>query len=186
VSVSPLAAFPDTKRLAVLDFAWKPPAQPSRDPLQEAPPPDVGKLVADSVSARLVCLPGYEVLERSKVAKLLSKPNPAQAELLRQAKHQEMGEALGADFLVLGNVATYRSWTKEMQSGHAVCFSCRCVDVGTSKVVWTISGAVEHSPYGPVDPATGLAEILNDAIPKLKQQIETRRFQQALGAEQKK
>lgn len=175
VSLSPGTQLPETLHLAVLDFEWTPPVAELKGGHTVVSAPNAGLFLADSVSNRLLGIPGLEVMERSKLNKLLSERDLSQADLIQKGEYEEIGKFLGVDALVIGAVPSYTAWAYGFWSGHMVAFSCRCVDVNTSKVLWSLSGQREAGPYGPLDPAGSANMILDDAIPKLERLIRATR-----------
>lgn len=69
---------------------------------------------------------------------------------------------------------TYSAWSYGGFTGHMVSFTCRCVDVDSGEILWTLDGKIDVGPMGPIDPARGLQRILDDAMPKLKSQLKPR------------
>jgi hypothetical protein len=175
VSVAPAHRFGSRMRIAVLDFDWTPLNAPMQGGHTLVNMPNAGKYLADSVSSKLLSIPLFEVLERSKLNQLLAERDLTLAEVLRKGEYQQIGAFLGVDYLVLGTVNTYSTWANFIWCGHGVSFSCRCVDIASSRVVWTISGTAERGPHGPVDPSVSVNDILNDALPKLRRQIEAQK-----------
>jgi len=173
VSVSPSQAFDKKMRVAVLDLDWSPPTGTVQSGASMISAPNAGRYVADSLSARLLEIGCYDVLERSRLAQLLAEKSLTQAEIVRQGRYKEIGQVLGVDYVVAGTVNTYTSWTNGFLSGLVVSFNSRCIDVRTSQVVWGLDGRVDVGPFGPIDPARGLQQILDDAIPKLKRSIQS-------------
>ncbi|HDZ43285.1 MAG TPA: hypothetical protein ENH80_05010 [Phycisphaerae bacterium] len=171
VSVNPSFRPAGPMRMAVLDFDWQPPSGQVAEGATMVSAPNAGKFVADSVSSRLLTVSGFEMIERSRLNQLLREKDLSQTDLIDQGQYKEIGQFLGVDYLVLGTVSTYTTWANGPLSGHLVSFSCRCIHVETGKVVWMLSGATEKGPTGPLDPAISVRDILNDAIPKLIQQL---------------
>jgi curli biogenesis system outer membrane secretion channel CsgG len=171
--VNPSQVFQKKMRLAVLDLDWSPPTGTVQAGASMVSAPNAGRFVADSVSNRLLEIGYYDVLERTRLAQLLAEKDLSQTDLVKQGRYEEIGQFLGVDYLVLGTVNTYTSWTNGFLSGHLVSFNCRCVDVRTSQVVWGLEGKVDVGPFGPIDPARGLQQILDDAMPKLKRSIQS-------------
>ena len=168
VFVSPRQVFEPKMRIAVLDFDWSPPTGTVNPGHTVQSAPNAGKYVADSLSSHLLQMDCFEVLERSRIAQLLREKDLTQADVVSRGMYKEVGQFLGVDYLVLGTVNTYTAWARGEFHGHIVSFTSRCVDVRSSKVVWTLGGRADIGPLGPLDPARGLALILNDAIPKLR------------------
>ncbi len=164
--------FKETMSVAVLDFDWVPPAG-TVSPMQTVVhAPNAGKFVADSLSSRLLQIPRFQIIERSRLARLLAEKDLSQSDLIKQGRYQEIGQFLRVDYLVIGTVNTYNSWSTGPFAGHVVSFSTHCVEVESGQVVWTLDGKVDVGPFGPIDPAAGLGRILDDALPKLKAQID--------------
>jgi curli biogenesis system outer membrane secretion channel CsgG len=135
---------------------------------------NAGKYVADSVSSHMLQMDCFEVLERSRISQLLQEKELTQTDVVKRGIYKEVGQFLGVEYLVLGTVNTYTTWARGEFHGHIVSFNSRCVDVRSGKVVWTLGGKVEAGPFGPIDPARGLARILDDAAPKLQRGLKAR------------
>ena len=174
VTVSPSLEYREPMRVAVLDFDWTAPVAQLQSEHSMINAPNAGKFIADGVSSRLLAIDAFEVLERSKLNRLLSEKDLTQSQLVQAGRFKEIGAFLGVDYLVLGTVNTYTTWASGMMSGHTVSFSCRCVNVNTSKVAWTISGRQERGPTGPMDPSVSLEAILTEASAKLKRGLPRR------------
>lgn len=172
VSVSKDFQFDRPMRLAVLDLDWEPPAGQVTPGHTMVSAPNAGQFVADALANRLLEVKGLEVMERSKLAQLLSERDLTQSDLVRQGRYQEIGKFLGVDFLVLGTVNSYTVGAAFLFSGNLVSFSCRCVDVQSSQVVWALSG--KHEAPG-AEPAKGLDAILDEATPKLHRLLNAQR-----------
>jgi curli biogenesis system outer membrane secretion channel CsgG len=164
--------FKETMSIAVLDFDWIPPTGTVAFGQTVVHAPNAGKYVADGISGRLLEIPQFRIIERSRLARLLAEKDLSQSELIKQGRYQEIGQFLRVDYLVIGTVNTYSCWSNGTLSGHMVSFNCRCVEVESGQVVWTLEGKVDVGPFGPLDPAAGLARILDDAMPKLRAQID--------------
>ena len=164
--------FKDTMSVAVLDFDWSPPVGTVAFGQTVVHAPNAGKYVADGISGRLLEIPRFQVIERSRLARLLAEKDLSQSELIKQGRYQEIGQFLRVDYLVIGTVNTYSCWSNGTLAGHMVSFNCRCVEVESGQVVWTWEGKVDVGPFGPIDPASGLGRILDDGLPKLRAQID--------------
>jgi hypothetical protein len=175
VTVNPDLKFDHPMRLAVLDFDWQPPEGQVTEGHTMVNAPNAGKFVADAVATRLLNIKGLEVMERSKLAQLVAEKDLSQTELVRQGRYQEIGKFLGVNYLVLGTVNTYTVSAAGFVGGYEVSFSCRCVDVNTSQVIWAFSG--QSSAMG-FEPAIGLNIILDEAIPKLHRLLDAQREKQ--------
>ncbi len=168
-----LSFSPDSPiRLAVLDFNWKPPAGHLTIGHTMVSPPNAGEFIADVTSIRLLEVEGFEVFERSRIARLLEEKDLSQSDLVKQGRYQEIGEFLKVDYLVLGTVNTYTVAVAGVFAVNVVSFSCRCVEVKTSKVVWGLAGKNEMPG---AEPAKSLDMILDEAIPKLNRLLKSRR-----------
>ncbi|MCE5326122.1 MAG: CsgG/HfaB family protein [Planctomycetaceae bacterium] len=173
ISVSPSHQFAPRTRLAVLDLDWSPPTGKVQAGSSMVNAPNAGRFVADSLSSRLLEIRNFDVLERTRLAQLLAEKSLSQTDLVKQGRYNEIGQFLGVDYLVLGTVNSFTSWTNGFLCGYVISFNCRCVDVRTSQVVWAMEGKHEGGPTGPLDPATGLQTILDDGMPKLRRSVET-------------
>ena len=169
VAVVPSHRFPDPLKVAVLDFDYTPPVSTAQESQSVSSPPNAGKYVADVLSSRLLAAAPFEVLERSKLGRLLQERKLTQAQLVEEGRFEEIGKFLGVDYLILGTVNTYTTWSnsRTMHSGHYVSFAFRCVDVKSSQVVFTVEGKADKGPFGPMDPSGSVQEILDEAVAKL-------------------
>jgi len=177
VTVSPAFSPPEKIQVAVLDFDWEMPSGQLQGHSMVSSP-NAGKYMADAISTHLVSIPGFEVVERSRLNKLLHEKDLQQSDLIKKGEYEEVGRFLGVRFLVLGTVNTYTTWAHGTWHGHTVSFSCRCVDVESGRTVWTLSGYREKGPLGPTDPAISVRELLQESMPELARKIEQARAKQ--------
>jgi hypothetical protein len=119
-----------TRRVAVLAFRDAPDA------------PGSGALASANFTNSLVSLPGYELVERGSVDDAL-KNRPAGA--LDEASARKLGEGLGADAVVVGEVTEYSERDFLIFPPAVVAVSARMVDVKTGTVLWTASQRVGGS-----------------------------------------
>lgn len=172
VTVSKTFHFQPPMRVAVLDFDWHPPEAKLAANTTMVNFPNAGKYVADGVCNVLLDIEGLEVIERSRLQKLLDEEDMKQADLIRRGEYKRIGEFLDVDYLVFGTVASYTVGAVDAWAARSTEFSCRCVNVHDATTVFSLRG-YESALGG--SPGEGLRNILNDAMPKLRDGLNRQR-----------
>ena len=119
-----------------------------------------GDVVAEMVAGSLVLSNRYNIVEPAEVRGLLDMRGIALWPAQNSAAARTIGEALGVDAVLMGDVVSYGDSVVD-----AVVFSTHLVDVGKGEIVW--SGRVTHSGTGsgltqPV--LTGFAQRASDEL----------------------
>jgi curli biogenesis system outer membrane secretion channel CsgG len=131
-------AAPQIKKIAVMPF--------------KAPTELLGSSVADIFVTELLRAGRYDVLERSRMAQVLSESELALAGV-SAAKATEIGAMMGADAVVLGTVDEYSRVKHGWHEDALIGMSARMIDCKSGQVVWSVD-LVKHAD----DKHTTLAE----------------------------
>jgi len=67
------------------------------------------------------------------------------ADIIKKQSVQEVGNILGCDAVILGNVIEYFSWQEFVFWGTDLSFNIRLVDVKTGTVIWSASVSIRKS-----------------------------------------
>ena len=130
--------------VAVMDLDYSPLEGKHQDMLVTAVSagPDAGRTIASLLANELARLDNVAVIERGQMGKLLEEHKLQLSGITSESSAVEIGEILGADAVVVGEVSDYLSWTSLAGNGSTVSFSARMLDVKTGKVV--ASGSVSR------------------------------------------
>lgn len=123
---------PAVKKVAVMPF--------------KAPTALIGESVADLWVTEVLRSQRYEVVERSRLAQVLSETELAMAGL-SAAKAAAAGAMAGADAVIIGTVDEYAAVAQRLRTVPVVGISARMVDCETGKIIWS----VDHSKKGDAD-----------------------------------
>ncbi|MDD5645102.1 MAG: DUF799 family lipoprotein [bacterium] len=106
---------------------------------------NAGELVSDGVASMLLSFPDYEVIERDQLKHILEEQNLQMTDIVKNKSVQEVGNILGCDAVVLGNVVEYFSWQEFVFWGTDLSFNIRLVDVKTGTVIWSASVSIRKN-----------------------------------------
>lgn len=106
---------------------------------------NAGELVADGVASMLLGFNKYTLIERDQLRHILDEQNLQMSDVIRDKSVQEVGNILGCDAVVLGNVVEYFSWQEFVFWGTDVSFNIRLVNVKTGTVIWSASVSVRKN-----------------------------------------
>ncbi|MEW6252925.1 MAG: CsgG/HfaB family protein [Planctomycetota bacterium] len=159
-----VAADPKPQRtIAILDFDWtapKPPPKESSVWLVSAE--DAGQAVADQVAALIVGVPGYSVLERTALRKILAEHDLSAAGIVQSGDYKRVGRLVNADSLVVGQVTTYSVGGWGPFAAATAAFGARMVDAESGVTLWVINGTRER---GGLQPGMCVAEMVTEIRP---------------------
>lgn len=171
-----LSVAPDAKperTVAVLDFDWTPPKAPEKESgIWVISAEDAGQAVADQISSLIVGVPGYAVLERTALRRILHENDLTAAGVVKRGDYKRVGQLLGADSLVVGQVTAYSVGGWGPFGGSTAAFGARMVDVDTGITLWVLNGTRER---GGVQPGMGMAEMMNEIRPHFHRQLKQNR-----------
>lgn len=117
------AVNPKIKTIAVMPF--------------KAPKEDLGGAVADVFVTELLRTRRYDVLERGRMAQVLSEAELALAGV-SSAKAAEVGNMMGADAVVIGTVDEYSKVKHGWHEDAFIGMSARLIDCKSGQVVWSV------------------------------------------------
>jgi curli biogenesis system outer membrane secretion channel CsgG len=96
-----------------------------------------GNLVSDMFTTELMRVPGFKIVERSQLKKVLDEQDLSLSQLLAKKTAQEIGQLLGVQAVVVGHVAEF-NWGLTFVPGACGCgysYSMRMVDTKTGTVL---------------------------------------------------
>lgn len=96
-----------------------------------------GNLVSDMFTTELMRVPGFRLVERSQIQKVLNEQDLTLSQLMSRKSAQEIGHLLGVDAVVMGNVSEFWCGTTAVP-GTGSCrfsYSMRMVDTKTGIVL---------------------------------------------------
>jgi len=96
-----------------------------------------GNVVSDMFTTELMRVPGFKLVERSRIKKILDEQDLSLSQLLAKKSAQEIGHLLGVDAVVMGNVADLACGTTCIPGigGSNYSYSMRMVDAKTGIVL---------------------------------------------------
>ncbi|NLF85406.1 MAG: hypothetical protein GX571_04805 [Lentisphaerae bacterium] len=97
----------------------------------------VGNSASDVFLTEIMRTGRYELVERTRMAQVLSESELALAGL-SAAKATEIGSMLGAEAVVIGTVDEYAMHTYRKQAYPVTAMSARLIDCKTGQVVWSV------------------------------------------------
>jgi curli biogenesis system outer membrane secretion channel CsgG len=124
---------------------------------------DAGSLVSDMFTTELLRVPGFRLVERSQINRVLQELDLSLTDLISKKSAQQIGQLLGVEAVILGSVSDYRQsrdWTGGSSS--VFSYSMRMVDVLTGTVLvsasisdfsggYDVNAKCQHSVQGVVD-----------------------------------
>ncbi len=126
-----------------------------------------GNLVSDMFTTELMRVPRFKVVERSQLKKILDEQDLSLSQLLAKKTAQEIGQLLGVEAVVLGNVAEF-NWGVTVVPGACGCgysYSMRMVDTKTGTVL--ISTQVSEHVGGDTRPAERCRQSVRKVVDKI-------------------
>lgn len=114
---------PQIKKIAIMPF--------------KAPNELLGGSVADIFVTELLRTSRYDILERSRMAQVLSESELALAGV-SAAKATEIGAMMGADAIVLGTVDEYSRVKHGWHDDALIGMTARMIDCKSGQVVWSV------------------------------------------------
>ncbi|MCK9554652.1 CsgG/HfaB family protein [bacterium] len=146
INMSVSAYNPETVKVAVLNLEGNTERYESELPGGKTWRVDnAGELVADGVASMLLSFPDYKVIERDQVKHILEEQDLQMTDIIKNKSVQEVGNILGCDAVVLGNVIEYFSWQEFVFWGTDLSFNIRLVDVKTGTVIWSASVSIRKN-----------------------------------------
>jgi curli biogenesis system outer membrane secretion channel CsgG len=133
--------------LAVMDLDYTPIEGQHKDMLVTAVSagPNAGKAIASLLANEFSRLSNIAVIERGQMEKLLQEQKLQMSGVSSESSAVEIGEIIGADAVVVGEVSDYSSWSSLIGNGSTVSFSARMIDVKTGKLIASGSiSKIEH------------------------------------------
>lgn len=167
-----------TNRIAVFDFDYVPLDihLQNNSPLSFVQVNNPGKFIADSLTTVLMSSDYFTVIERSKIEKVLEELNLNMSEIIAKNEYQKIGELLGVDSIVVGNVSAMVVGLNPPFAESHIIFSCRCIDLKTGKVVWTMEVSEKSGESNPGIMLRPIMEqIKQELVTKIQQQLAQRK-----------
>ncbi len=121
-------------RLAVIDFTYR-------------EKPETGRDIANMVVAELNQSGGFDVVERSAVAKVLEEQKFGTSGMVDTATISSIGRLLGVDGVVVGEVTAYDAGSKALGKDASVGVNIRLVNVQSAKVIFSDSILMNISKF---------------------------------------
>jgi len=128
---------------------------------------DTGGMLSDTFTTELMRVPGFKVVERSQLKKILGEQDLSLTELLAKKSAQDIGHLLGVDAVVMGTVGDVFAGTTFIP-GSAVChfsYSVRMVDTQTGIVL--IGTAVSRQVGGDMDVTKQIFASVRQVVDKI-------------------
>jgi hypothetical protein len=125
--------------LAVLDLDYTPIVGELKTATYTAVSADAhaGRSVASILANEFARLDNVTIIERGQIEKLMAEQKLQQSGAISESSAVELGEILGADAVIVGEISDYVSWSSIIANGSTVSFSMRMIDVKSGKVIAT-------------------------------------------------
>jgi len=125
--------------LAVLDLDYTPIEGEIKTATHTAVSADAnaGRSVASILANEFARLDNVTIIERGQIEKLMAEQKLQQSGTINESSAVEIGEILGADAVIVGEISDYASWSSVIANGSTVSFSMRMIDVKSGKVIAT-------------------------------------------------
>ena len=133
--------------IAILDLEYQPIVGKHQDALVVAVSADAnaGRTIASLLANEMSGLDNVTIVERGQVERVMEEQKLQLSGAVSSASAVQIGEMLGADAVIVGEVSDYLNWTSLIGNGTTVPFTIRMTDVKTGKVVFSSSvSKVEH------------------------------------------
>ena len=104
--------------------------------------PDAGRVIGSLLANELSRLDNVTVVERGRIEGLVGERELQMSGVVSPASAVQIGEMLGANAVVVGDVTEYVNWTSIGIHGATVSFSMRMIDVQTGRVV--LNGSISR------------------------------------------
>jgi len=128
---------------------------------------DTGGMLSDTFTTELMRVPGFRVVERSQLKRILAEQDLSLTELLARKSAQDIGHLLGVDAVVMGTVgdvftgATFVPGT----GGCHFSYSVRMVDTQTGIVL--IGTTVSRRIGGDMDVTKQIFASVREVVDKI-------------------
>ncbi|MEW6357671.1 MAG: hypothetical protein AB1696_15170 [Planctomycetota bacterium] len=163
------------KKIAVLDFEWKPDDYMAKATKENRAIELTGgsDLIPNRLAEFLASTGRYTVVGRGEVYKRLAKHNLSQTGRFDGSDVGAFGTVLEVDAVVVGRATKFHTsgWMPWNQS--VVAFESRCVDVKTGEVLWTLGGERDHIGN---NPSVHALQIIRDGVRQLKDKLRAGRY----------
>jgi curli biogenesis system outer membrane secretion channel CsgG len=128
---------------------------------------DTGGMLSDTFTTELMRVPGFKVVERSQLKRILAEQDLSLTELLAKKSAQDIGHLLGVDAVVMGTVGDVFAGTTFMPGtgGCHFSYSVRMVDTQTGIVL--ISTTVSRQIGGDMDVTKQIFASVREVIDKI-------------------
>jgi curli biogenesis system outer membrane secretion channel CsgG len=168
VQFSPELQHKSNMTVAVLPFEQsEPPPSHQETMWMQVFAKDTGGMLSDTFTAELMRVPGFKVVERSQLKRILAEQDLSLTELMAKKSGQEIGRMLGVDAVVMGTVGEVAAGTTCVPgtSGCHFSYSVRMVDTQTGIVLMstTVSGQIR----GDMDVQKYLIASVHDVVNKI-------------------
>jgi hypothetical protein len=140
-------------RLAVIDLSY-------------APKPEVGRNLANTIVAELGQSGGFEVMERSAVAKVLDEQKFGTSGMVDTATITSIGKLLGVDGVIVGEVLAFDVGNKALGKDATVGLNIRLVSIHSAKVIFSDSITVNYSKFMGGDRKESILGQLSEQVAK--------------------
>jgi curli biogenesis system outer membrane secretion channel CsgG len=96
---------------------------------------DGGNVVAGILAAELATLKNVQIIERSRLEKVLNEQALQQSGLVDTDAALRLGKMVGADAVIMGELTDYVHWESLAGPGSTISFTIRMVDAQSSRVI---------------------------------------------------
>jgi curli biogenesis system outer membrane secretion channel CsgG len=127
---------------------------------------DGGKVVAGILAAELGKLNNVQIIERSRLEKVLNEQALQQSGLVDTDTALRLGKLAGADAVIIGEMTDYVHWESLAGPGSTISFSIRMVDTQSSRVI--LNSAISRA-RGYVEPFANAQLTSAELVGKIQQ-----------------
>ena len=97
--------------------------------------PDAGRIVASLLANELSALNNVTIVERGQIEELINEQELQMSGVISSRSAVQIGEVLGANAVVVGDVTEWVNWTSIGLHGSTVSFSMRMIETESGRVV---------------------------------------------------
>jgi len=124
---------------------------------------DGGRVVAGILAAELANLDNINIIERQRVTKIMDEQSLQQSGMVNSESAIEIGELVGADAVIIGELTDYVAWENIGAYGSTISFSMRMIETKSSNVILNTAISRVHTgaePFSAVQLTT--RELVNN------------------------
>ena len=128
---------------------------------------DTGGMLSDTFTTELMRVPGFKVVERSQLKRILAEQDLSLTELMAKKSGQDIGRMLGVDAVVMGTVGDVFAGATFIPGSAGCHFSYSVRMVSTQTGIVLISATVSRQIGGDMDVTKQVFASVREVIDKI-------------------